>query len=128
LDYKCSQADTNSGIFLRIPSVPTSDDYIFHSFEVQIYDIGSGIHKTGAIYDAEAPKSDAFNPTGEWNHTKITFQGNHIQVELNGIVVVDWNAAPRGKVEDFADEGYIGLQNHDSLSPVYFRNLFVKEL
>jgi sugar phosphate isomerase/epimerase len=128
LDYKCSQENTNSGIFLRIPSVPTNDDYIYHSFEVQVYDFGSGIHKTGAIYDAEAPKSDVFNPAGEWNHTKITFQGSHIQVELNGTVVVDWDAEPRGKVEDFAAEGYIGLQNHDSVSPVYFRNIFVKEL
>lgn len=128
LDFKCSQANTNSGIFLRIPFVPTSDDYIYHAFEVQIYDIGDGIHKTGAVYDAEAPKSDAFKPSGEWNHTKITFQDSRIQVELNGTVVVDWEAEPRGKVKDFAAEGYVGLQNHDSISPVYFRNIFVKEL
>jgi hypothetical protein len=47
---------------------------------------------------------------------------------LNGIIVIDWDAEPRGKVRDFADKGYIGLQNHDSRSPVYFRNIFVKEL
>jgi len=128
LDYKCSQKNTNSGVFLRVPQVPTSDDYIYHSFEIQIYDAGQGVSKTAAVYDAEAPKTDAFKPTGEWNHFKITFKGKHIQVELNGVVVVDWEAEPRGKVKDFADEGYIGLQNHDSLSPVYFRNIYLKEL
>ena len=128
LDFKCSQVDTNSGIFLRVPGVPTSDDYIYHSFEVQIYDYGADIHRTGAVYDAEAPGSDAFKPTGEWNHYKITFRGDHIQVELNGVEVINWEAKQRGKIKDFARDGYIGLQNHDSISPVYFRNVYVKEL
>lgn len=128
LDFKCSQKNTNSGIFLRVPEVPISDDYIYHSFEVQIYDAGEGIHKTGAVYDAEAPKFDAFKPTGEWNHIKISFIGKHITVELNGQTVIDWEAEPRGKVRDFAREGYIGLQNHDSISPVYFRNIYIKEI
>lgn len=128
LEFKSFQTDTNSGIFLRIPEIPTSDDYIYHSFEVQIYDCGSGIHKTGAVYDAEAPRSDAFRPTGEWNFYKITFRGDIIQVELNGVEMIDWKAEPRGKIKDFAAEGYIGLQNHDSISPVYFRNIYVKEL
>lgn len=128
LEYKCSQVDTNSGIFLRVPEVPSSDDYIYHSFEVQIYDCGSGIHKTGGIYDAEAPLSDAFKATGEWNYYKITFRGDSIHVLLNGVEVIDWKAEPRGKIKDFAREGYIGLQNHDSVSPVYFRNIYVKKL
>jgi len=128
LEFRCSQMDTNSGVFLRVPEIPTSDDYIYHSFEVQVYDCGSGVHKTGAVYDAEAPRSDAFKPTGEWNHYKITFRGGRIQVELNGTEVIDWEVEPRGKVRDFAREGYIGLQNHDSISPVYFRNIYVKEI
>jgi hypothetical protein len=49
-------------------------------------------------------------------------------VELNGKPVLDWEAEPRGKVRDCAPEGYIGLQNHDSRSPVFFRNVFIKEL
>ncbi|MCJ7588753.1 MAG: DUF1080 domain-containing protein [Candidatus Aminicenantes bacterium] len=128
LDFKCAQKNTNSGIFYRVPTVPTSDDYIYHSFEIQIYDAGQGIHITGAIYDAEAPTQDAFLPTGEWNHFKITCRGANIQIELNGKPVLDWNQEPRGKIKDFALEGYLGLQNHDSESPVYFRNIYVKEL
>ena len=54
--------------------------------------------------------------------------GHHITVELNGKRVTDWEAEPRGKVKDFAPRGYIGLQNHDVRSLVFFKNLQVKEL
>ncbi len=128
LEFKCSQKNTNSGVFVRVPEVPVSDDYIYHSFEIQIYDAGEGIHRTGAVYDAQAPSKDASRPTGEWNHFRITFIADRLTVELNGQKVVDWKAEPRGKVRDFAREGYIGLQNHDSLSPVYFRNIYIQEI
>ncbi len=128
LDYKCSDRKTNSGIFLRVPEVPTSDDYIYHSFEIQIDDASEGMHKTGAVYDAVAPSGEAYRPPGEWNHLKITFRGKHLQVELNGVKIIDWLAEPRGKVKDFAAEGYIGLQNHDWNSSVYFRHIFIKEI
>ncbi len=128
LDYKCADKFTNSGVFLRVPAIPVSDDYIYHSFEIQINPAGEGIHKTGAAYDAEAPMKDASHPAGEWNHFKISFIGKRIKVELNNILVLDWEAESRGKVKDFADEGYIGLQNHDSRSPVYFKNIYIKEV
>lgn len=128
LEFMSTDEHTNSGVFVRVPGVPVSDDYIYHSFEIQINDAGEGIHQTAAVYDAEAPSELASNPPGEWNHFKISFIGDHIEVELNGTKVVDWDAEPRGKVEDFAQRGYIGLQNHDDRSPVYFRNIYVKEL
>ena len=128
LDLKCTDAETNSGVFVRVPGEPTSDDYIHHSFEIQINDAGEGIHRTGAVYDAEAPNELASKPPGEWNHFKITFVGKHLEVELNGKRVVDWEAEPRGKIRDFAPSGYVGLQNHDDRSPVYFRNIYARAL
>ena len=128
LDYKVEHVKTNSGIFLRVPEMISSDNYIYHSFEVQIYDYGKGIHKTGAIYDAEAPSSSPFYEPGVWNHYKITLKGNRYQVELNDVLIIDWQAEPRGKIRTCPDEGYIGLQNHDSWSHVYFKNIYVKEL
>jgi 3-keto-disaccharide hydrolase len=127
-EFKTANPQANSGVFLRVPGVPASDDYIYHSFEIQIDDASEGIHHTGAAYDAEAPSKKASRYAGEWNHYRITFQGNHITVVLNGETVLDWNAEPRGKVADFAPRGYIGLQNHDDGSPVSFRNIFVKKL
>lgn len=127
LDYKCTDMFTNSGIFLRVPEILVNDDYIYHSFEIQIDDASKGTHRTGAVFDAEPPRVDASKPVGEWNHFKISFIGNHIKVELNDVLVLDWEAKPRGKVRDFAREGYIGLQNHDSRSPICFKNIYVKE-
>lgn len=127
-EFKCSTPTTNSGIFLRVPEVPVSDDYIYHSIEIQIDDTSTGIHHTGAAYDIEAPKVLASAPTGEWNHIRIEFKGMRLKVDLNGKTVLDWQARPGGKVRDLAPEGYIGLQNHDSQSPPYFRNVFLKEL
>jgi hypothetical protein len=46
----------------------------------------------------------------------------------NNKPIIDWDAKPGGKVKDYALEGYIGLQNHDSVSPPYFRNIYIKEL
>jgi hypothetical protein len=128
IEFRCNDLHTNSGIFFRVPEVPTSDDYIYHSFEIQIDDGNEGIHATGAVYDAEGPVRMASKPPGEWNQFKITVRGNHIEVEVNGEKVVDWEMEPRGKVRDIAPRGYIGLQNHDDRSPVYFRNIFVTEL
>lgn len=128
LDFKCADKFTNSGVFLRIPEMPFNNDYIYHSFEIQIDDNGKGIHHTAAAYDAEAPTQNASRPSGEWNHMKISFIGDRIQVELNDIPVLDWKAEPRGKIRDFAREGYIGLQNHDSRSPAYFKEIYIKEI
>jgi hypothetical protein len=128
LEYRCADEHTNSGVFIRVPGMPTSDEYIYQSFEIQINDGDEGIHTTGAVYDAEAPTATPANPPGEWNTFRITVQGDRIRVAVNGTQVIDWMAEPRGKIRAFAPRGYIGLQNHDDRSPVYFRNIFVKEL
>jgi hypothetical protein len=128
LDYKTSGPKANSGIFLRVPDIPVSDDYIYRSFEIQINNADKGKHKTSAVYDAQAASKDAYKPAGEWNHYKITFQDSRIQVELNGEQVNDWLARPSGKVIDFSEEGYIGLQNHDWDTNIYFKNIYIKEL
>jgi hypothetical protein len=129
LEFKTSREDSNSGVFVRVPGVPSSDAYIYHSFEIQIYDVTTdGVHQTGAAYDAEASTHLASNPTGEWNQYRIRFVGDQLSVWLNGEQVLDWAAEPGGKVEDFAGRGYIGLQNHDHDSSVYFRNLRIKDL
>lgn len=129
LEFKTSGPDANSGVFLRVPDEPTSSDYIYHSFEVQIHDTASDpVHRTGAIYDAEAATEPASRPSGEWNTMRIEFVADRITVQVNGVEVVDWAAEPRGKVEDFADSGYIGLQNHDDETSVWFRDIRVKDL
>ena len=128
LEFKSSAAEANSGVFVRVPGVPTSDDYIYHSFELQIHDAGDDIHRTGAVYDAEPPNQLASKPAGEWNEYRIRFVGDQMTVWVNGEQVIDWQAEPRGKVEDFAPSGYIGLQNHDEETSVSFRNIRIRDL
>ncbi|MFO7588684.1 MAG: DUF1080 domain-containing protein [Gemmatimonadota bacterium] len=129
LQFQTSKQSSNSGVFLRVPEVPASDDYIYHAFEVQIDATAEeGIHRTGAVYDAVAPSEDAAKAPGEWNDMEISFVGARIAVVLNGTPVVDWTAEPAGKVRDFAPRGYVGLQNHDADSSVWFRNIRVKRL
>jgi len=143
LEFKTSKLESNTGVFLRVPGVPSSDDYIYHSFEVQIYDGPTEeierdgavydapteeIHRTGAAFDAEPPSHLASAPTGQWNQFRIAFIGDQLTVELNGEQVLDWQAEPRGKVKDFVARGYIGLQNHDADTSVWFRNIRVRDL
>jgi hypothetical protein len=129
LEFKTSVPESNSGVFLRVPEMVTSDEYVSHSFEIQIHAAASeAIHRTGAVYDAEAPSEDRAKRPGEWNDMEISFVGDRITVILNGEKVIDWHAKPRGKIRDFADRGYIGLQNHDWDTSVYFRNIRVKQL
>ena len=129
LEFMTTEREANSGIFLRVPEVPVSDDYIYHSFEVQIDAAAAEpIHRTGAVYDAEAPSEDRTKPPGEWSEMEISFVGDRITVGLNGAQVVDWVAEPRGKIQDYAARGYIGLQNHDAETSVSFRNIRVKKL
>ncbi len=128
LDFMTDLERANSGVFLRVPGLLSSNDYIYHSWEIQIDDTSNGIHHTGAVYDAEAPSAQPSKGPGMWNHFTIRFVGDHIAVELNGEPVLDWDAEPRGKVEDFAARGYVGLQNHDRDLKTMFRNIFIKPL
>lgn len=128
LEFMTDVETANSGVFVRVPGILSSDSYIYHSWEVQIADSEEGVHQTGAVYDAEPSSKLASKGPGEWNRMRITFVGDHISVEINGEKVVDWDAEPRGKVEDFAARGYIGLQNHDRDTSTMFRNIFVKSL
>ncbi len=129
LEFRCADTTTNSGVFLRVPGVPTSDEYIYHSLEIQIDDAGDGmIHKTGAAYDVQAPTELATRTPGEWNHLVITFRGSHLTVVLNERTVLDWEAHPGGKVRDLAARGYVGLQNHDEKGGISFRNVFIRAL
>ena len=116
-------------MFLRVPEMPVSDDYIYHSFEIQIHATAEDpIHRTGGVYDAMAPFEHLANPPGEWNDMEISFVGDRITVSVNGTQVVDWSAEPAGKVADFAPRGYIGLQNHDSETARGSGNIRVKRL
>ena len=122
LDYKTSSDTANSGIFLRFPERPTDPgDAVAGGYEVQIDDASAPIHQTGAIYDQSAAFQNAAKPAGEWNTYRIRVTGQRYQVFLNGEKVNDF-FGERGR------EGFLGVQNHDPGSTVWFRDVRVKPL
>jgi hypothetical protein len=94
---------------------------------------------TAALYDLYAAEKKDLKPAGEYNSAKIVVQGNRIEHWLNDTKVVecvigsdDWQkkvaASKFAKWKSFAKSprGHIVLQSHGS--PVWFRNIRVKEL
>jgi hypothetical protein len=130
LEYMCDSLNTNSGVFLRIPSPPDGDDYIHNSFEIQILgrDTDDMLHANGAIYDASPATRHAAKGPGEWNKFNIICRGMRYTVVLNGETVADWDIQPAGKITSVASEGYVGMQNYFRGGAVHFRNLRVREL
>ena len=61
--YKVSAPAANSGVFIRIPAPPTSeDDAINKGIEVQIQDTGDDHHCTGVLYSMTQAKARPYRP------------------------------------------------------------------
>jgi hypothetical protein len=129
-----SQA-ANSGVFIRLPEKPGDPWYAVHNgYEVQIDAGGDDWHCTGAIYSLSKATARPQKPNGEWNTMDIKLEGDRTVVTLNGKVVNDFrgNQSVPPRKEWFepvrgprAEVGYLGLQNHDQKSVVYFREVSV---
>ena len=116
--------DDNSGVFVRFPD-PGADPFnaVREGYEVQIDDMGvpdgATIHKTGAIYDVQAPSAAGAKPAGEWNSFQIRIVGQRYDVTLNNKQVITNFIGSR------STRGFIGLQNHLAKDKVFFRNIVV---
>jgi hypothetical protein len=134
--YRTASANANSGVFIRLPEMPRDPWYGVHNgFEVQIDAAGDDWHTSGAIYSLSKVTRRAQKPAGEWNSMDIVLQGPVTIIYLNGEKVNEfdpsqpvperkhWFEPVRGPRPD---AGYIGLQNHDAKSVVYFREVSVR--
>jgi hypothetical protein len=133
--FKTTGGRGNSGIYIRMPEVATDAWYGVHNgYEVQIDAGGDEWHATGALYSLSKSKKGFQKPNGEWNTMDITMAGQRTTVRLNGEIVNEfegtqpvperkmWYEPVRGPRPD---SGYIGVQNHDVESVVYFREISV---
>ena len=121
VDWKVGKHTANSGVFLRFPE--TTDPWVAvnQGYEIQIDNSRDPDHVTGSIYSFSAPFRVPVNPTEDWNTYRIKVTGQRYEVWLNDEKINDF-------IGDRSREGYIGLQNHDDSSKVWFRNIRVKPL
>ena len=95
--------------------------------------------KTAADYAMYTAATAEPKPVGEWNHTRIVVNKNHVEHWLNGKKVVeyelysdDWQKKKmEGKWKDapgygLTKKGHITFQDHGSES--WFKNIKIKEL
>jgi choline dehydrogenase-like flavoprotein len=139
VDWRASNADDNSGVFLRFPALGISDpanDWklaVDQGYEIQIDDTGKNpdvnpntfgnpLHQTGAVYKLAAAAKLASLPVGQWNTFEIQAKGKNITVKLNGELVSSLKNGNRPL------KGHIGLQNHHFGSRVQFRNIRIRTL
>jgi hypothetical protein len=131
--YKTTAPTANSGVFIRIPYKPKSeDDAINKGIEVQIQDSGDDYHCTGVLYSMTRAKARPYKEPGQWNTLEITMKGPRTIAKLNGVVVTDYDgvsAVPpkNGQYEPDRgprpDAGYIAIQHHGGAETLWFREI-----
>lgn len=136
--FKVAGADSNSGVFIRIPEKPTEPWMPVHKgYEIQIDNAGDDYHCTGVIYSQTKAMARTQKAPGEWNTMLITVDGPHTVVELNGVKITDYTegqpVAPKRDPGEpdrgrRPDAGYIGLQNHPGNPPVIFKEVAIRTL
>ncbi len=136
--FKTASPSANSGVYIRMAEQPLDPWYGVHNgYEVQIDAGGDEWHSTGALYSLSKISKKAQKPMGEWNTMDIQLDGQVTRVILNGEKVNEfagggpvperkqWYEPVRGPRPD---SGYIGLQNHDKNSVIYFKEVSVHPL
>jgi hypothetical protein len=131
--YKVSAENANSGVFIRIPVEPKSeDDAINKGIEVQIDNADDGYHCTGVLYSMTKALARPYKPVGEWNTLDITLSGPRTIVKLNGVLVTDYDGVspvpPKAKQYEpdrgpRPDSGYIAIQHHGGNATVTFKEI-----
>lgn len=92
------------------------------AYEIQINNNYPDPHPTGSIYGfMDAPK--AALKENQWNVMEIHVRKDVISVKLNGAEVAKTAPDPKR-----GSEGPIGLQLHDQVSLIHFKNLWIKEV
>jgi hypothetical protein len=136
--YKMSNEKGNSGVFIRIPIEPqTEDDAINKGIEVQIDNRDDDWHSTGVLYSMTKAMARPYKKPGEWNTMEITLDGLRTIVKVNGVLVTDYDGTspvPEKKKSFEPDrgprpaEGYIAIQHHDENCVISFKEISVTPL
>ena len=141
--FAMRDSNSNSGVFIRIPTEPTEEWMpVNKGYEVQIDNAPekSGeddYHYTGMLYSLTKPLAKTGKPGPQWNTMEITLDGPRTIVYLNGVKVTDFKEGDPVPPKKFTFEpergprplsGYIGIQNHSDKDVVFFKEVSVKPL
>jgi hypothetical protein len=136
--YKVSSEMANSGVFIRIPDQPSSEEEAGNTgIEVQIDDRDNDWHCTGVLYSMTKAMARPSKLIGEWNTMEITMKGRRTIVVVNGVRITDYDGVsavpPKVKLYEpdrhpRPDYGYIGLQHHDQRAVIWFKEISVRSV
>lgn len=136
--YKMSNDKGNSGVFIRIPSAPPSENFAINKgIEVQIDNRDNDWHCTGVLYSMTRALSRPYVPAGQWNTMEILLDGLRTVVKLNNSLVTSYDgvSAVPAKVKSYEPDrglrpvsGYIALQHHDDSAVFTFKEVSVRLL
>ncbi|MGE9266742.1 MAG: 3-keto-disaccharide hydrolase [Verrucomicrobiales bacterium] len=137
-EIKLPEGQANSGLMFRCHVEPgkvygyqAECDGSDRRWSAGLYDEGRRLWLWPTKEGEQAESSQAFFKQAEiagalkrndWNLYRITCQGEHIVIELNGVKVTDLK-------DDVDASGHFGIQHHGEKGQTYrFRNIRVKEL
>jgi hypothetical protein len=130
----------NSGVFFRVSEESEAVYELASEFEIRDNAAWTDSPYTaGSNYGLHAAAGDATKPVGQWNHSSILVEGNHVEHWINGVRVVeyelhsaDWQRRLRRSGFDrnsaFAQvkNGPIALQNYGLETS--FRNIKIRPI
>ena len=100
-------------------------------YESQVNISHKDVQKSGSLY-AAAKVFEAGAKDNEWYRQQITVKGKHVEVKINGQIVVDYTEADDVSFNGWPgrrlSHGTFALQGHDPKSTVYFKDIKVKPL
>ncbi len=127
LSFKC-EADGNSGVYLHT-TFEGDTPKVIAGRQIEIDRTLN--HHTGGLYgDGKGwvawprPETETILRPNDWNDMLILVEGNHYQVWLNGMQILDFTYPSPD-----AEEGVIALQLHSGgEGRMRFKDLFVRDL
>lgn len=127
LSFKC-EADGNSGVYIHT----TFEDGTPKVIKGRQIEIDRTLnHHTGGLYGDKRgwlawprPETETLIRPNDWNDMLIQVEGNHYQVHLNGVQILDFTYPSPD-----AEEGVIALQLHSGgEGRMRFKDIFVRDL
>ncbi|MBX3436822.1 MAG: DUF1080 domain-containing protein [Planctomycetaceae bacterium] len=125
-----TEPNSNSGIYFHTKF--QAEGWPKQGYESQVNNSHGDPIRSGSLWSVVNVMQKHIDD-GQWWTQTITVKGNHIRVELDDIIVVDYNQRPLqpfdpNDFQRYLSEGTFCLQAHDSVSKVYFKNIRVKKL